>query len=297
VEGELVLTLKELRTAFTVRKIVATLQCAGNRRSGLIAVRDVPGEAAWGPGAIGTASWTGVALSDVLARAGVRADARHVAFVGTDVCEEAAPAQLYGASIPLAKALAGEVLLAWEMNGAPLTPVHGGPLRVVVAGYIGARSVKWLSHIEVRADPWDGYYQETAYRLLAPEEKMGPGVGIALGEVPLSSDILSPGDGDHVPAGAIEARGYAFAGGQRQLARVDVAVDRGRWRQAQLLEDLGPWAWRQWRIGLDLTPGEHELVVRAWDSAAATQPEHPASVWNPKGYVNNSWGAVTVFAH
>ncbi len=105
----------------------------------------------------------------------------------------------------------------------------------------------------------------------------------------LNSDVLSPRDGETVAAGRVDMHGYAFAGGDRYVARVDVSVDGGAsWTQADLLEDLGRWAWRQWRITLDLAPGEHELLVRAWDSSAATQPEDEATVWNPKGYVNNA---------
>jgi sulfite oxidase len=109
--------------------------------------------------------------------------------------------------------------------------------------------------------------------------------------------VLAPADGDTVAAGSVEVRGYAFAGGERYVARVDVSLDRGAtWSQAELLDDLGPWAWRHWRIALDLAPGEHEIVVRAWDSSAATQPEDEAALWNPKGYVNNARPRIRVRA-
>ena len=110
-----------------------------------------------------------------------------------------------------------------------------------------------------------------------------------LGLVALNADILFPADGAAVAAGPVEVRGYAFAGGERHVARVDVSLDGGAsWRQADLLDDLGRWAWRQWSMTLDLAPGEHEILVRAWDSSAATQPEDEAALWNPKGYVNNA---------
>ncbi|HTU27794.1 MAG TPA: sulfite oxidase [Solirubrobacteraceae bacterium] len=297
VERELSLSLETLREAFVERTLTATLQCAGNRRAGLVAVRDIPGEAPWGPGATGTAAWTGVSLADVLALAGPREGAAHVGFEGADMSPEAKPAQRFGGSIPVDKGRRPEVILAWGMNGQPLPPVHGAPVRVVVPGYIGARSVKWLTRIEVRSEPWPGYFQEVVYRLLAPEQTVGPGEGMALGLVALNSDVLAPQDGATVPAGEVEVRGYAFAGGDRHVARVDVSIDDGRsWRQAELLDDLGRWAWRHWRITLELAPGEHRIEVRAWDSSAATQPEDEAALWNPKGYVNNARPRISVIA-
>jgi sulfite oxidase len=297
VERELDLSLATMREAFREREVTATLQCAGNRRAGLIAFRDIPGEEPWGPGATGTAAWSGAALGDVLALAGPLPEASHVGFEGGDLCPGAKPAQRFGGSIPLDKARRPEVLLAWAMNGEPLPPVHGAPLRVVVPGYIGARSVKWLERIEVRSRAWQGYFQNVAYRLLPEDGTPGPGAGMPLGLVALNSDVLSPADGETVAAGPVEVRGYAFAGGERHVARVDVSVDGGvSWAQAELLEDLGRWAWRHWRITVDLAPGEHEILVRAWDSSAATQPEDDATLWNPKGYVNNARPRVRVRA-
>jgi sulfite oxidase len=297
VEHELELSLATMRETFQEREVTATLQCAGNRRAGLIAIRDIPGEAPWGPGATGTATWTGVALADVLSMAGALSEAQHVGFVGTDVAPEATPPQRFGGSIPLAKATRPEVLLAWAMNGEPLPPVHGAPVRVVVPGYIGARSVKWLQQIEVRSTPWEGYFQSVVYRLLPEDGTPGAGAGMPLGLVALNSDVVAPSDGEIVPAGPVEVRGYAFAGGERYVSRVDVSLDGGAtWSLAELVDDLGPWAWRHWRIMLDLAPGDHEIVVRAWDSSAATQPENEAALWNPKGYVNNARPRVRVRA-
>jgi len=297
VKRELELSLATLREAFRECEVTATLQCAGNRRAGLIAIRDIPGEAPWGAGATGTARWRGIPLTDVLALAGPLAGAAHVGFDGADLCPEAKPAQRFGGSIPLDKACRPEVLLAWSMNGEPLSAVHGAPLRVVVPGYIGARSVKWLERIEVRAEPWDGYFQHVVYRLLPEEGAPGPGAGMPLGLVALNADVLAPADGATVAAGAVEVRGYAFAGGERHVARVDVSLDGGAsWVQAELLDDLGRWAWRQWRLTVELVRGDHEILVRAWDSSAATQPEDEAALWNPKGYVNNARPRIRVRA-
>lgn len=296
VSRPLSLSRSDLQERFEPRTLIATLQCAGNRRAGLIEVRDIPGEDPWGPGATSTAEWTGVALADVLNAADPQPEARHVAFAAPDVSQLATPAQPYGASIDVKKAMAGEVMLVWQMNGQPLPPVHGGPVRIVVPGYIGARSVKWVQRITAQREPSNNYFQATAYRMLPAEldpDTAGPGDGISLASLAINADVLSPDDGASLPAGPTEITGYALAGDDRGVARVDVSLDGGlRWVQADLDEQVSPWAWRHWRTTLDLPAGEMQVTVRAWDTSAAVQPESPLHLWNPKGYVNNSWARI-----
>jgi sulfite oxidase len=292
-----VFSLDDLQSSFPAASVVATLQCAGNRRQGLIDVRDIPGEHPWGPAATSTAEWGGVHLRDVLAAAGVQTEAAEVAFEAPDVSPLAEPPEVYGGSIPLTKALAPEVLLAWSMNGEALTPVHGAPVRVVVPGYIGARSVKWVERIVVQSEPSANFFQRTAYRLLPPEGVPGPGLGVPLGALAVNSEILTPDDGEVLRVGVNRISGYALAGDDREIVRVDVSADGGRrWQQAELADQRSPWSWRFWSADVELARGWTQLVARAWDSSATLQPPFAEDVWNPKGYVNNSWARVDVEA-
>lgn len=297
VERPLELSLRDLRDRFTQHEVVATLQCAGNRRAGLMELGNIAGQP-WGPGATSTASWQGVRLVDVLAEAGLRAEASDIAFLGPDVAPEAKPPAPYGASIDVDKATAEETILAWSMNGEPLPAAHGAPVRVVVPGYIGARSVKWVERITAQDRPSDNFFQSVAYRLLPADTELSstkPGDGIELSAVALNSDILQPEEGQVLPSGPTEVSGYAFAGDDRGVARVDVSVDGGQsWQQAELEEETSPWAWRLWRATVELPPGEVAIIARAWDTTAAVQPETPESVWNPRGYINNSWPKILV---
>ncbi|GAA2799014.1 sulfite oxidase [Mycolicibacterium pallens] len=294
-----VFTLDEIRQRFARATVIATMQCAGNRRAGLIAVRSIPGEDPWGSGAVSTAEWCGVRLADILDDVGAEdADGLHVAFDGPDVSYLANPPQNYGSSIDIVKARSPEVLLAWSMNGQPLPRVHGGPVRVVVPGYIGARSVKWVTAITVGDAPTDNYFQASAYRIVAPDidpETIAPGDGISLSTLALNSDILSHRDGDQVPAGALTLVGYAQAADGRRVARVDVSTDDGiTWGQADINLPAGRWAWCRWTYTVQCHPGRLAVAVRAFDDTAATQPESAAALWNPKGYLNNSWARITL---
>jgi len=284
---------------FPRHTVTATLQCAGNRRDELMAVKPVPSEVPWGADGISTAVWSGVRLREILLAAGVQGGAEHVAFTGADEVMRLGKTFGYGSSIELKKALGEEVLLADTMNGEPLPPVHGFPLRVVVPGYIGARSVKWLTHIHVQAEPSDNYFQAKAYRLFAPHitpETVQWDAGLPLSEQSLNAVICEPQAGDVLPASEVRVSGWAVAGGQRRVARVDVSADGGcTWQTAALCGDEA-WTWQFWETAFALPRGEAELVVRAWDTAANTMPEHAASVWNFKGYMNNAWHRVRVRA-
>jgi sulfite oxidase len=235
-----------------------------------------------------------VRLSDVLMAAGVNAeDDLHVEFVGLDDVERHGKQFNFGGSVPIEKAFNREVLLAYEMNGEPLPPIHGFPLRVVVPGYIGARSVKWLSEIRVRRGPSENYFQDHAYRLFAPDvnaENVKWETGLMLGQMQLNSVICVPVPEGAAKAGEVTVRGYAIAGGARQVSRVEISADNGAtWRQAELEGEGRPWTWRLWTARLKLLPGRHELAVRAVDSGANVQPSEMKQIWNFKGYMANAW--------
>jgi sulfite oxidase len=167
----------------------------------------------------------------------------------------------------------------------------------VVPGWIGARSVKWLTRVNLREEPSENYFQSKAYRLFPPQtgpENVVWETGLMLGEFNVSSVISTPAPGDTLPSGDTVVRGWAFAG-ERRVERVDVSADGGRtWQTADLEPEKARWTWRRWETRVTLALGEHEIVCRAWDSAAQTQPENAAQVWNFKGYMNNAWHRVGV---
>jgi sulfite oxidase len=293
VENPLSLSLDDIKQNYPKRTLSATLQCAGNRRSEFLEVRPLPGESVmWNEEAISTGLWGGASLAEVLDRAGIQSEALHVEFVSLDCVEENGEKFGFGGSIPLTKALAGEVLLAYEMNGEPLPAIHGGPLRTVVPGYIAARSVKWVGQINLRAEPSDNHFQQHDYKLFPPSED-GRDVdwsqGEMLSELATDAVICVPRDGDTVQAGMITVRGYAVPGADSRIVGVDISTDDGAsWYAAQITTPQRAWTWCIWQIRLELPAGKHVLRVRAHDTQNTEQPADIAAIWNYRGYMNNS---------
>ncbi len=306
------LSVPELLERFPLRRVVAVMQCAGNRRADLQPVRPTTGDP-WAGGAIGNAEWSGVALADVLRAAGPETGAKtgaktggetgaswHVAF---DCCDEVEMPEegrfRFGVSIPISKAMSPEVLLAVAMNGQALAPEHGFPLRVVTPGFAGVRSPKWLAGITVQDRPSNNHMQQRDYKML-PAEMSEATVdwarGVEINDMPLNAAICEPASGASLPAGPLTLRGYAVATA-RAVARVEVSLDGGRsWSEAALQHGEGPWSWTLWHATIQLPPGRHELAVRAWDSAGQTQPARPDDTWNFKGYLSAAWHRVFVSA-
>ena len=283
------LSVAELRTSFSARFVTSGLQCAGNRRADLQQVAKTEGDP-WAGGAVGNVRWTGAPLREVLAAAEASTDAGlQVAFYSTDEIEVEGEKGRFGVSIAMTKALTEDVLLAYEMNGEPLTAEHGHPLRVVVPGYAGVRSAKWVQEIRVQDEPADSPIQRKDYKLFPPEVRKGEAdwdAGLTIDAMPLNAAICEPRCGTRLKAGSLTLRGWATAS-ERTIKRVDVSLDGGRrWRQARLEQDAAqPHAWTLWSLEVELAKGEHELVVRTFDSAMQTQPDRPDDTWNYPGYL------------
>lgn len=297
VKRELALSLDTLLNDFPKRTVMATLQCAGNRRSELIAVAPTPGETPWEAGAIGNAFWTGVPLKEILNAAGIKLGAQYVAFLGADEVIRHDENVGFGGSVSIDKAMSSEGLLAYEMNGQALEPVHGFPLRVLMPGYIGARSVKWLTQVIVQPMPSKNYFQAHAYQLFPPQTNADTAdwnAGLQLSELSVNCVITSPQPGDQI-SNEVLVKGYAITGGGRKIARVDVSTDGGdSWTTADITQGDQQWAWTFWAAKVKLERGESEIVARAFDTASNTQPEDARHIWNFKGYMNNAWHRVRV---
>ncbi len=289
VAREQAFSVAQLRERFPVRTVTASLQCAGNRRADLQEVAKTEGDP-WQAGAVANASWTGVPLRDVLQVAGAASDAAlQVAFYSPDEVEVEGEKARFGVSIPMAKALDSHVLLAFEMNGEPLLPEHGFPLRVIVPGYAGVRSAKWVTEVRVQRQPAESPIQTKDYKLFPPHVQKGEAdweAGLTINALPLNSAICEPAQGARLKEGLVTVKGWATAS-DRAIKRVDVSVDGGRhWRQAKLEQQPDqPYAWTLWCLDAELKKGEHDLVVRAFDDAMQTQPDTPDDTWNFPGYL------------
>jgi sulfite oxidase len=292
------LSLDELRSMSPAHTVTATLECAGNRRGELMAVKPIPGEVPWGGDVIGTAKWRGVPLREVLLAVGVEADARYVAFTSLDEAQFEGEKVSFGSSIALEKAFSPDVLLAYEMNDEPLAPEHGFPLRVIVPGYIGARSVKWLREITLQEHISTNPYEARDYKLFPPEitaQTADWSRAKPIEDLTLNAVITTPQEGEIVAAEPTRIQGYAIAGEGAPVERVELSVDGGKtWTTANIVERADPYAWCFWEVTVALSPGDCQMIVRAWDASKQTQPEDVRSLWNFKGYMNNAWQRVKI---
>lgn len=298
VKKNLLLSLHDIKTKFTKHTVMATLQCAGNRRNQMIEFKEVPNEVPWQEGAIGNATWSGAPLKEILQSAGITTQAKYVAFMGADEVIRNGENVGFGASIPVLKAMTDDVLLAYEMNGQPLEPTHGFPLRVVVPGYIGARSVKWLTTITLQLEPSENYFQDHAYRLFPPEaipETVDWNTGVQLSELYVNCAFTFPKQNETLYSAHFIAKGYAMSGEGRKIVKVEVSADGGNvWQQALITKGEHKWAWFFWETEIFLSNGEHQLMVRAYDDSLHEQPGNIQEVWNFKGYMNNAWHKIHI---
>jgi len=282
------LTLDEIR-ARPPTTIPVTLECAGN---GLGRLSPRPVSLPWLGEAIGTAEWTGTSLRALLNEAGLLPEAVEVVARGADRGLQGGQDQTYARSLTVAEATRTEVLLAYQVNGQPLPPQHGFPLRLVVPGWYGMASVKWLTSIEVTDQPFDGFQQAVGYRYQQHSDDPGQPVQ----RIRVRALMIPPGVPDfftrrrYVDAGHVRLTGLAWSG-HGSVKRVEVAVD-ANWADAALRRPIGAFAWCQWTFDWEARPGEHELRCRATDSTGAIQPL--AAPWNYQGMGNNTAQRVTV---
>ena len=281
VRRELELTLRDIRSR-PRRTLPVTMECAGNGRA-LLNPR--PLSQPWLDAAIGTAEWTGTSLAPILEEAGLTDDTVELVFTGQDRGIQGGEEQDYQRSLTVEEAMRPDVLIAYEMNGHPLQPQHGAPARLLVPGWYGMTSVKWLTGIEAVTTPFEGYQQTPAYRYQRDEDDPGEPVD----RIRVRALMIPPGIPDfftrrrYVDAGTVELSGRAWSG-NGPVERVEVAVD-GVWADATLDEPIGPYAWRGWSIDWTATIGEHELRCRATDGSGDVQPLEPP--WNFQGMGNN----------
>jgi DMSO/TMAO reductase YedYZ molybdopterin-dependent catalytic subunit len=286
------LSLDDLRAMQSVEAAV-TLECAGNGRGRL---HPRPFSMPWLEDGVGTARWKGAPLRPLLEEARILTSALELVFRGPDRGFEGGTEQAYERSLGIREALESDALLAYEMNGAPVPPQHGSPVRLIVPGWYGMASVKWLVSIEAVGKPFRGHYQAVAYRVRRePDEEGIPVTRILPRAVMIPPGIPSFPERRHtVDLGEVLLEGRAWSG-QAAVEAVEVSADGGvTWVEATIERDLdSPWAWCRWRSRWTPEgPGEYELACRARDAAGNAQPLE--QVYNLGGYVNNAVQRVRV---
>jgi sulfite dehydrogenase len=289
------LTMTELKTQFKPIEVIAVNQCSGNSR-GLFNPRVTGGQLT--NGAMGNARWLGVPLKDVLARAELKSSARQVTFDGLDVGVMGGGD--FVKSLDVNHAMDGEVMLAYQMNGADIPMLNGYPVRLVVPGYYGTYWVKHLSDIQVIDEVYEGFWMKPAYRIpdndcACVEPGTAPAATRPIGRFTVRSFITSVQDGARVQAGRqIVVRGIAFDGGQG-IREVAYSTDGGQsWRGAKLGQELGRYSFREFTFGFTPEKGMHDLRVRAWNRSGHSQPME--ALWQPAGYMRNVVESVKVIA-
>lgn len=291
------LSLDELKQ-LPAKSTTATLTCAGNRRAEYNGpeYENVPkvGGVLWEGGTIGNATWAGTLLANVLKRAGVTESAKHVWFEGLDQIPKNGGVIAFGGSIPIEKAMlaegGGAPLLTHTMNDAVLTPDHGYPLRMVVPGYIGARSVKWLGKIIVSDRPSPNHYVATAYKIVKKTDAIDWSESGPIYRFPINAAICTPKPNANVAAGEVELTGYALPSGQSgsNIKDVLVSADEGKtWTRGELTGKNQDFCWQLWNAKVKVNSNTKKLLLRATDSSGGFMPARIP--WNAKGYLRNSW--------
>lgn len=275
-----IVTLADLRR-MPRRSLVVVLECAGHRRAELDPA--TPG-LQWGTGAVSEARWSGTPLRDLLWAAGIDRDADEVVLTGADrgAFERRAGQHPYARSLPLRKALHRDTILAFEMNGGPIPPEHGGPVRAIVPGWYATDSVKWLERVHVVTGDFDGPFQAVDYRFATAAD---PGPGTRMERIPVHALITHPGEAAVLTPGRARLAGVAWSGGGA-ITRVEVRIDDGPWVAATVVGRTGRYGRTLWEHPWDAEPGLHAIAVRARDASGAIQPDEP--IWNRRGYAVNA---------
>jgi DMSO/TMAO reductase YedYZ molybdopterin-dependent catalytic subunit len=276
-------TLAELM-AMPRHDVTVTLECAGNHR---LDMKPLPSGEPWDRGAVSTASWSGVPLGMLLDRAGVRDDVVEIVCCGADggKPEGANEATRFGRALPLDKARDADTIIAFEMNGRPLPVEHGGPARLIVPGWYGMASVKWLAQVRAATAPFEGWFQRERYVY-----DDGKGAVEPVTVMKVKSHLVAPGRDGLALRGTLDVWGWAWSG-EGAIDKVEVALDGGEWQPAQLDEAVAPHAWRRFSLAVAVDkPGRHTLRARATDAAGNVQPDAPP--WNRLGYGNNAVATV-----